>query len=68
MANSKLATPEELAEWLQVTTERLRQLRKSGKGPKYIKLDGRAVRYVWADVHSWCLANRQSSTGASGGK
>lgn len=67
MANTKLATPEEVAEWLQVTTERLRVLRKTGRGPQYIKL-GREVRYVWKDVHAWCLANRQTSTGAHRGK
>lgn len=68
MANNRLATPEEVAEWLQVTTERLRVLRKTGRGPKFTKLDGRTVRYVWADVHAWVLANRHTSTGGTRGE
>lgn len=60
MAN-KLATPAEVAEWLQVSTERLSKLRKTGRGPKFIKL-GREVRYAWGDVHSWCAGNRTERT------
>lgn len=62
MASVPLATPEQVAEWLQVTTERLSKLRKTGKGPKFIKL-GRDVRYAWADVHTWCNSNRSAATG-----
>lgn len=62
MANP-LAKPEEVAEWLQVTEERLKYLRKTGNGPKFIKV-GRDVRYAWADVHAWCAGNRAATTGA----
>lgn len=64
-ARGKLATPAEVAEWLQVDTERLRQLRKSGRGPNFIKLDRKTVRYAWADVHAWCAARRAASTGGN---
>jgi hypothetical protein len=53
-----LATPAEVAEWLQVSTERLSKLRKGNGGPPYIKV-GRQVRYSWADVHAYCAGTRQ---------
>jgi hypothetical protein len=56
-----LATPAQLAEWLQLDTDALSKLRISGKGPKFIKI-GREVRYAWADVHAWCDALRKGST------
>jgi hypothetical protein len=52
-----LATPEQVADWLQIPVERLHGMRKRRKGPKFIKV-GRDVRYAWADVHSWAAANR----------
>ena len=52
-----LATPDQVAEWLQVPAERLSKMRKHGKGPSYIKV-GRTVRYAWLDVHRWCEVNR----------
>lgn len=60
-----LATPDEVAEWLQVPVERLSKLRKTGKGPTFIKV-GRTVRYAWLDVHRWCDGNRAPSTAPSG--
>lgn len=61
MAGSAFATPAQLAEWLQVSTEKLRKLRQTGQGPKYVKV-GREVRYPWSDVHKWCAAHRTAST------
>lgn len=67
MANA-LATPEQVAEWLQVTTDRLKAWRKKpGKGPAFVKVGG-SIRYAWSDVHSWCSANRANSTGGGNGK
>jgi hypothetical protein len=62
MASSALATPEEVAAWLQVPVERLARLRKTGGGPHFIKLDRVTFRYAWRDVHEWCAGNRASST------
>lgn len=59
---SAFATPEQLAEWLQVPVERLSKLRKTKRGPKYVKV-GRSIRYAWADVHAWCAANRVQTDG-----
>ena len=60
-----LATPDEVAEWLQVPVERLSKLRKTGGGPVYIKV-GRSVRYAWIDVHRWCDGNRTTATATLG--
>lgn len=58
----KLATPEEVAEWLQVPVDRLKRWRKERRGPAYMRV-GRDVRYAWADVHRWCLASRSGDHG-----
>ncbi len=48
-----LATPEDLAEFLNnIPIKTLAQWRSRGIGPKYRKI-GRHVRYDWADVHAW---------------
>ena len=54
----KLAKPEEVAEWLQITPAQLARLRKTKQGPRSFKLDRVTIRYAWADVHAWCAANR----------
>jgi predicted DNA-binding transcriptional regulator AlpA len=68
MASNPLATPAQLAEWLQISTDALSKLRIAGTGPKFIKI-GREIRYAWADVHQWCDSLRKGSTseGASNG-
>lgn len=50
------ASPEDVAEWLQLGKEgprKLRKMRAAGVGPRWIKV-GRDVRYAWSDVHTWC--------------
>lgn len=49
---TKLATPEEVAEYMRTSTERLAQLRYKGRGPRFVR-DGRRVLYRWIDVHAW---------------
>lgn len=56
-----LATPAEVAAWLQINTGKLSKMRSAGTGPTYIK-SGREVRYAWLDVHKWCDQNRKSAT------
>ena len=52
-SNRPLATPEDLAEFLNgIPVKTLAQWRSKGIGPKYRKV-GRHVRYDWADVHAW---------------
>lgn len=51
-AESKLAMPEEVAEYLRTSPARLAQLRYKGSGPRFIR-DGRRVLYKWVDVFEW---------------
>lgn len=57
------ATPEQLAEWLQLGPNGVRKLRAMRRpnatdpGPRYVTV-GREVRYAWVDVHAWCAARR----------
>jgi hypothetical protein len=60
-----LATPAEVAEWLQTSTDALSKLRIAGNGPQYIKF-GREIRYAWADVHKWCDSLRKGRTSEAG--
>lgn len=54
-------TPADCAAFLQVTPERLRQLRKRGGGPPFIKV-GRDVRYVPAEVGRWIQSTQRTTT------
>ena len=47
-----LATPPDVAEYLQKPVATLAQWRYLGKGPRYTVL-GRTVRYSWDDVEAW---------------
>lgn len=52
-SNRPLATPEDLAEFLNdIRIKTLAQWRYRGIGPKYRKV-GRHVRYDWTDIHAW---------------
>jgi predicted DNA-binding transcriptional regulator AlpA len=54
-------TPGECAEFCQVSTGQLAQLRRRGGGPPYVKV-GRAVRYVPAQVARWIEATQRTAT------
>jgi hypothetical protein len=47
-----LATPPEVAEYLQKPVATLAQWRYLGKGPRYSRI-GRDIRYSWDDVDTW---------------
>jgi hypothetical protein len=60
-----LATPAEVAEWLQLSQDQLAKLRSAGTGPTFIKLTRTEIRYAWLDVHKWADSlRRTSSSGA----
>jgi hypothetical protein len=67
------ATPEQLAEWLQLGEtvdkgiRKLREMRAKRTGPKFITM-GREVRYAWVDVHAWCAAERDRTTNHTNGR
>lgn len=50
------ATPKEVADHLAISRRTLDNWAYLGKGPAYIKIDGGARRYAWADVHAWTEA------------
>lgn len=51
--DDKLLDTNELSGMLGVTVNTLQIWRHQGKGPKYIKLSRRAVRYKEQDVRDW---------------
>lgn len=52
MAAARHLTPEELAERLQVATETLRDRRRHGQRPRWIKV-GQAIRYPLNEIEDW---------------
>jgi predicted DNA-binding transcriptional regulator AlpA len=58
----KLLTPEEAAELLGLTTSSLKSLRFTGKGPEYLKLTAKAVRYTNAGLEAWVEAKVRQGT------
>lgn len=55
-------TTEELAERLGMAPETLRDWRKYGRGPSYIK-EGRAIRYPLAEIEAWELSRLVTHAG-----
>ena len=51
--NSALMTEGDLADYLQLSKQTLRNWRVQGKGPKFVKISGRAVRYRMPDIRAW---------------
>lgn len=63
MANPRpLADPNAVADYLGTSTHQLAQYRYLGKGPKFIKVGGKHVRYRWDDVEAWLDANTRQKT------
>lgn len=52
----RLLTAREVADALGITTASLAQMRYLGRGPQYIKLNSRAVRYREAAITDWLSA------------
>ena len=57
----QLAEPQQVADYLQVPVKTLAQWRYIGTGPRFVRI-GRFVRYRWADVEKWLVAQSRSST------
>lgn len=60
-APQKLATPAEVAAWLDVTERQLRRMRSAGNGPRVTRIGHRTVRYAWNDVIAYATACRAKS-------
>ena len=51
--SEQLMTPREMADRLGVALITLRKWRQQGKGPRYLKLGYRTIRYRIEDVVAW---------------
>jgi predicted DNA-binding transcriptional regulator AlpA len=60
-----LATDDEFCEYAGITKGHSAQLRYTGKGPKYVKITGRQVRYRWPDIEAWIESRTRSRTAES---
>ena len=64
--SQKLYRPAELAERLKCSVDSLARMRKSGKGPAFLRIGNRFV-YAEGDVEAWLQSLRaRSSVGAGG--
>ncbi len=62
LAPRTLATPVEVAEYLQVPLKTLYQWRYQGEGPRAYRV-GRHLRYRWEDVEAWLASLAQGRSG-----
>ena len=62
-AKGRLLTPAEVADHLQISTDRLSRMRTESKGPAFVKLDARTVRYHPRDVLAFIESCKRTSTG-----
>jgi|RhiMetdeSRZDD1v2_1073273.scaffolds.fasta_scaffold2852332_1 excisionase family DNA binding protein len=56
-----LLTTEQAAELLQLSPRTLRRWRTEGKGPPYIRLGARRVRYRRGAILDWARAHEQEA-------
>ena len=61
-APSTMLTPAQLSAQLGLTTGALAQMRYLGRGPTFLKLSARAVRYRQTDVDAWVAAAERTRT------
>lgn len=57
----ELMTPEQLADYLQVSVKKLANERYLGRGIRFVKI-GKAVRYKRSDVEAFIAANMYTRT------
>ena len=53
MNQQKLVNDKDAAKYLDLATQTLRNWRFLGKGPRYIKMSKRCVRYKLEDLEAW---------------
>lgn len=49
-----LATDDEFCAFAGISKQQSAQLRYLGKGPRFIRVTGRQIRYAWSDIEEWC--------------
>lgn len=62
-----LATVDDFCAYGGFTPGQAAQMRYSGKGPKFIKVTGRQVRYRWSDIEEWLESRTRTRTDDDGG-
>lgn len=58
-----LLTPAEVSVILNISPQRLRRMRRTGRGPTFIDLGKSLVRYNTAEVHRWHTTDQAPSPG-----
>lgn len=53
MPSDELISTEELAEILGLKTRTVKSWREKGKGPKFLRLSHKVIRYKKVDVEKW---------------
>lgn len=62
--NGRLLDPEDVANILNMSPRTLERWRAQGRGPHFVRLSGRRVRYRNADVQRWIARQVRASTAA----
>lgn len=62
----ELVKAEVLAQEWGTTTGALAQMRYLGRGPRFIKISNKAVRYRRSDIDAWLDSQTRQQTGARG--
>lgn len=60
---SVLMTPQEVSQWTGLSIGALAQLRYKGRGPQFVKLTPKTVRYVREQVQAWIDSQMQTQSG-----
>jgi len=68
MEKKALMTEKQAAEFLGFSPRALQQWRISGRGPKFLKISARAVRYRPDDLDEWIETKIRQSTYEKGDK
>jgi excisionase family DNA binding protein len=53
-----MATPEELADYLNLPLNTIYDWRRRGTGPKGIRA-GRHIRYPWSEIDAWVASQKE---------
>lgn len=65
-ARTPLLTEVEAAAYLNLTRRALQAWRYQGRGPRYVKISARAIRYRPEDLNDWIETRLRSSTSDPG--
>lgn len=61
----RLLTIEEVSALLGMSRGALAQMRYEGRGPKFVKLSAKAIRYRECDISAWIESMLRDSTAAA---